>query len=473
MQPFDEMAENLGRDQRPAFTGRSIVIFREDATRDEAAMASRMESVLKDRAGAAAVASTMDFRLETFSASQAETADAITLPRLGMAVMPTPMAEAAFAPQAIVTPDGLLAVPMIDGEVEAVIPEKYDYLMADDAGMNFSYTRGGQPAMPMDDLDFRVDPVAIRRLEKMLRLLSQVSEALTEPQPAYEQRVRLGSYEDTAAATWGLQATGVLTSRYSGRGVRVAVIDTGFDLAHRDFAGRRVVRQLFAPPGTGLEPTNTHGTHCVGTACGPRTPVSGAPRYGVAYDTEIYALKVFDDGARPSARRGDVLTAMDFANRAGCRVLSLSLGSASNGAVDTEYARAITRLRRAGSLTVAAAGNEGRYGYQVGSPASSPDAMAVAAVDQNLRRADFSNQGAALDIAAPGVRVVSSVIGGGTRPLDGTSMATPHVAGIAALWLEANPAWTPDQLEAGMKRAARRLPQSANDVGVGLVQAPQ
>jgi subtilisin family serine protease len=163
---------------------------------------------------------------------------------------------------------------------------------------------------------------------------------------------------------------------------------------------------------------------------------------------------------------------MDFANRNGCRILSLSLGSASNGGIDTEYTRAITNLRRAGSLTIAAAGNEGEAGFHVGSPASSPDAVAVAAVDQNLRRASFSNLGP-LDISGPGVGTISSVIGGGTRALNGTSMATPHVAGIAALWAQANPNFTPDQLELSLRRSVRQLQQSAMEVGFGLVQAPQ
>jgi subtilisin family serine protease len=243
------------------------------------------------------------------------------------------------------------------------------------------------------------------------------------------------------------------------------------DVNHPDFRGRRITTRLFAPAGTSPQPTNTHGTHCIGTACGSRNPLAG-PRYGIAHEAEIFAFKVFNDDPRPGARRGDVIAAMDAANRAGCRILSLSLGSASNGAIDAEYARAITRLRRAGSLTIAAAGNEGRQGFHVGSPGSSPDAVAVAAVDQNLRRADFSNLGP-VDISAPGVDVISSVIGGGTRALNGTSMATPHVAGIAALWLQANPTWTADQLELGLRRSVRQLSQSANEVGFGLVQAPQ
>ena len=466
MPRYDEMAENIGRNEQPEFTGRSIVLFRQQDDEGDAESASRMQAVLKNNAGLKAVASSLDMNVESYSTAQADAADALTLPRLGIAVLPKEAAEGA----------ALMAMSSDkDSEIEAIIPEKYDRLLARESeplsglqGIAYRPDSGGPS--PGEELDFRIDPVAIRRLTKMLRLLTQVSDALSERDETVAPEA-VAAFADTAQFTWGLQATRVTTSRFSGRGVKVAVIDTGLDIGHRDFRGRRIVRGLFAPPGTSLDPTNAHGTHCTGTACGARNPAVG-PRYGIAYESVIYALKVFNDAAQPGARRGDVLAAMDAANRAGCRVLSLSLGSATNGAVDPEYARAITRLRRAGSLTVAAAGNEGRSGFQVGAPASSPDAVAVAAVDSSLRRADFSNMGS-LDIAGPGVSVLSSVLGGGTQRFSGTSMATPHVAGIAALWLQANPGWTVDQLETGLRRSARRLPQSAAEVGAGLVQAPQ
>lgn len=450
----DEMAENMGMERRPEFTGRSIVVFRQpEDDGSEVHAAQRMENVLKNKAGTATVASSLDFAAEPYDAQQVEGADAITLPRLGMAVVPASDRLA-----------GLAAV--ADDDIEAVIPEKWDYLHSLDFGSLSPRLVEGAEA------EFSVDPANIRRLANMLRMLKMFSDAVAEA-PAIGDRSDTDRihYIETLESTWGLQATRVLTSPYTGRGVRVAIIDTGLDIAHQDFQGRQIVRALFAPPGTGVNPTNSHGTHCAGTACGSRNPIGGT-RYGIAWESEIYALKVFNDDARPGARRGDVLAAMDFANRNGCRVLSLSLGSATNGAVDLDYSRAITRLRRAGSLTIAAAGNEGRFGYKVGAPASSPDAVAVAAVDESLRRTDFSNTGA-IDISGPGAGVLSSVIGGGTASYNGTSMATPHVAGIAALWLQHDPKQTADQLEATLRRTARRLSQSASEVGIGLVQAPQ
>jgi subtilisin family serine protease len=456
------MAEDLGLSERPEFTGRSIVLFKSQKDDDMSRTEKRMHTLLHDKAGVQNIASTASMG-ESFDSAQLAGAGAITLPRLEMAIIPeqneTVAALANFTMGA-------------DNDIEAIIPEKYDYLMATDGLDQVVPPPVGPPLMPRSDIEYNIDPKAIRRLTKMLQLLSKVCDALVEPEiPITEDAVITALFNDTLASTWGLQATRVVTSRFSGRGIRVAVIDTGMDVNHPDFRGRRIVTRLFAPAGTVLQPTNTHGTHCVGTACGPRTPISGQ-RYGVAFESEIFALKVFNDATRPGARRGDVIAAMDFANRNGCRILSLSLGSASNGAVDPDYSRAITNLRRAGSLTISAAGNEGELGFHVGSPASSPDAVAVAAVDQNLRRASFSNLGP-VDVSGPGVGIISSVMGGGTRALNGTSMATPHVAGIAALWLQANPTFTPDQLELAIRRSVRQLPQSAMQVGFGLVQAPQ
>jgi subtilisin family serine protease len=450
MQRNDKMAENMGMSDVPTFTGRSIIVFRKPHDEDDAVQARRMQSLLLDKAGVQSVASSLDFRAGSHDAAQVDAAQAMTMPSLGIAVVADESAMALAA----------------DEDIEAVLPEKWDYLR--------NVAELARPPLEPDDAEFDVNPSHIRKLAQMLRMLKQVSDAFADAPTIgrRDERERLEGFADSLEATWGLQATRVPSSRYSGRNVRVAVIDTGLDITHRDFQGRRIVRATFAPAGTRDDPTNSHGTHCAGTACGSRTPVSG-PRYGIAHESEIYALKVFNDAPRPGARRGDVLAAMDFAHRHGCRILSLSLGSATNGAVDLDYSRAITRLRRAGALTIAAAGNEGRIGFKVGAPASSPDAVAVAAVDTMLWRADFSNTGAALDIAGPGVDILSSVIGGGTDIFDGTSMAAPHVAGVAALWLEQDPAQTPDQLEATLRRTASRLTQSAALVGVGLVQAPQ
>ena len=133
----------------------------------------------------------------------------------------------------------------------------------------------------------------------------------------------------------------------------------------------------------------------------------------------------------------------------------------------------------AGCLIVAAAGNESRRPFRiapVGSPANCPSILSVAALTPDLDAASFSNgginPGQAVDIAAPGVDILSSVPGGHDR-FDGTSMATPHVAGIAALYAELDPKFRGRALWAILMQQARGLPLPGRDVGRGLVQAPR
>lgn len=285
------------------------------------------------------------------------------------------------------------------------------------------------------------------------------------------------SYRDTDTATWGLQAVGALDSPYTGKGIRIAVLDTGFNSAHPDFAGRKVTMRSFID-GEDAEDGHGHGTHCVGTAAGPRSR-EGGPGYGVAPDAEIYVAKVLDNAGTGSDTT--ILAGIDWALSQGCQVISMSLG-ADVRTVHPPYVAAGRRALEQGSLLIAAAGNNahrsaGDPGF-VGAPANSPYVMAVGAVDQRLAVADFSAQALAVDggevnIAAPGVAIRSSWIAPQNHhTLDGTSMATPHVAGIAALVAEATGArgqqlW--DQLIAG----ARALDLPKEDVGSGLATAPQ
>ncbi len=456
-----EMAESFSlqpEDQNQEYTGRTIVVFKEHSGESDADVSSRMRSVLRDRAGIHEFASTTDWSIESYPAEQFAGGEAAGLAELGIAVLSNDPDQATALASVASDPGS---------DIEAVIPEKYDYLRhPGDLGAELGIADTAEA-----DFLLQLDPRKVRRLGAVLRMLLQLSDALT-PEQAEEAAAEVASaacFRDTSAATWGLQATGVLNSRYSGRGVRVAVLDTGMDLNHRDFQGRRIFVHSVVP-NVSVDDINGHGTHCIGTACGPRTSAFG-PRYGIAYDSEIIAFKVFDNTPPPNgprARRGDVITAMGLALRAGCKVISLSLGSRTNGGVDRDYEDAIRRTRQAGALVIAASGNDSRQNLMVrtGAPASSPSAMAVGAVDECSRRAIFSNVNK-LEISGPGVNVLSSVPGNRTRRLNGTSMATPHVAGIAALWLEANPNWGPDQLEHALQRSVRGLSQPATQVALG------
>jgi subtilisin family serine protease len=272
------------------------------------------------------------------------------------------------------------------------------------------------------------------------------------------------AFVDTAALTWGLQASKVATSHFTGNGIKVAILDTGLALAHPDFAGRPVVSKSFIP---GIVSANYgHGTHCTGTFCGPLKPPIGR-RYGIAHKALIHIGKVLSD--QGSGVDGGILAGVDWAIGNKCAVISMSLG-ANVQTTSVAYETVGQRALNAGTLIVAAAGNNanrsvGNFGF-VGRPANSRSFLAVAAVDASLRVANFLARdtvqaaGTAVDIAGPGVAVYSSwLMPTRYNTISGTSMATPHVAGIAALWQR-------------LIVNARSLGAPFVDVGRGLVQAP-
>jgi subtilisin family serine protease len=284
-------------------------------------------------------------------------------------------------------------------------------------------------------------------------------------------------FEDTPQATWGIQATKADCSPRSGRGIKVAVLDTGFDLSHPDFAGRNVTTRSFVP-GESAQDGHGHGTHCIGTACGPRAPSTG-PRYGVAYEADIFAGKVLSNAG--TGTDGEVLAGINWAVANRCPVISMSLG-ADVPQAHPPYSVAGRRALQRGSLIIAAAGNNadrrsGNVGF-VGSPANSVEIMAVGALDMALRVAYFSarslpGRGGQVDIAAPGWQVYSSwPMPTRYRIISGTSMATPHVAGVAALWAEAT-GRRGLELWATLCAESERLAQPSLDVGSGLTVAPQ
>jgi subtilisin family serine protease len=322
-----------------------------------------------------------------------------------------------------------------------------------------------------------VEPERVRRAiglsEEYLRGFRDAAQFLHSRVAGPAAAARFG---DTDKLTWGLQATGVADSPETGSGIAIAVLDTGLDLGHPDFAGRDIEARSFVE-GQSAQDVQGHGTHVTGTACGALSPGTGR-RYGVAHEARVLVGKVLgDDGSGTDA---DILAGISWAIASGARVISMSLG-ADVREVSTAYETVGRRALAAGALVVAAAGNNARRGAGdpgfVGVPANSPSIMAVGAVDGTLAIADFSAastgvEGGQVDIAGPGVDVYSSwPLPGGTNTISGTSMATPHVAGIAALWSQRTGA-TGQHLWAQLVQAAQRLPLPASDVGSGLVRAP-
>lgn len=284
---------------------------------------------------------------------------------------------------------------------------------------------------------------------------------------------------DETTFTWGLQAVGAPDSPATGAGVRLAVLDTGFDVEHPDFAGRVVQTRSFIE-GEDIADGHGHGTHCIGTACGPRDPDTG-PGYGVAPEVEIYAGKVLSNAG--SGSDGGILAGIAWAIMHGCAVVSMSLGAAvrPGDPHSPTFERVARRAVGKGTLIIAAAGNESRRSSGViapiGHPANCPSIMAVGAVDVHNAVADFSSgsvdEERAVDLAGPGVDVHSSwPMPTRHRRISGTSMATPHVAGVAALIAQQHGArgW---ELWARLGQSAIRLPLPSTDIGAGLVHAPR
>lgn len=279
-------------------------------------------------------------------------------------------------------------------------------------------------------------------------------------------------------STWGIQASGVIDSRYTGSGIRVAVLDTGFDTGHPDFIGREISASSFVP-NEPVQDRHGHGTHCIGVACGSSS--ENGLRYGVALRTHIFAGKVLSDGG--SGAQSWVLNGITWAAKNGCKVISLSLGTPvfPGQAYDIAYERAARFARSNGAVLVAAAGNQSnrsrdRYS-PVASPADCPSILAVAALDENLTIANFSNReinpSGKVDIAGPGVDIHSAwPMPERYRTLSGTSMATPHVAGILAFLFEKHPNATPTEIEQELAKLAKHLPIAAKDAGAGLCIAP-
>lgn len=412
----DLLLAALEAGEDPLKTGRFLVTFKQGAA--NAAM-----KFLKARSGLR-MASARDFTGQAVDFSAAGDADGLVFPEIGVALV---------TGQAL-SSRGLSAKAMADdaGPVQSVDPEFFMFATDVDP---VEYLRGFMAATKAISADLAgIDVVA-----------------------------------QVAGVTWGLNACRVPLSAFNGTGIRVAVLDTGFDLGHPEFAGRAFVTSTFA--GQPVQDLNGHGTHTAGTATGPNAPAGPFQRYGIAFRSSIFIGKVLTNSG--SGTQAQVLAGMNWAIANRCPVISMSLGAPIP--VQPSYTAAGSAALASGCLIVAAAGNASNRPGSIqpaGAPANSPTIVSVAALDMNLRVAIFSN-GGKIDIAGPGVNTFSSW----PRPtlhntISGTSMATPHVAGCAAFWAHTSAALRGNALRARLLATARRLPLPASDVGAGLVQAP-
>jgi hypothetical protein len=227
------------------------------------------------------------------------------------------------------------------------------------------------------------------------------------------------------------------TYNFTGAGVHAYVIDTGIRPTHQDFGGRASIAADFIGDGQGGNDCNGHGTHVAGTI--------GGATYGVAKGVSIHAVRVLDCAGNGSFSA--VIAGVDWvtANHASPAVANMSLGGPAYDPLDTAVRNSIA----SGVTYAVAAGNGDAFGNPVDastvSPARVTEALTVGATDISDQTAYFSNYGSVLDLYAPGVNITSAWIGSdtATNTISGTSMATPHVAGVAALYLQGNPGATP------------------------------
>lgn len=291
--------------------------------------------------------------------------------------------------------------------------------------------------------DARVEQVYTAALQGLAARLSPENLAALrqDPRVAYIEADQVMSISATqTGATWGLDRidqrtlplSGTFTYSNTGSGVNAYIIDTGIRVSHSEFGGRATAVFDAIGDGQNGNDCNGHGTHVAGTV--------GGTVYGVAKSVRLYAVRVLNCSG--SGSNSGVIAGVDWVRRNARRpaVANMSLGGGVSSALDTAVNNAIN----VGITFVLAAGNSNRDACQF-SPARVAAGITVGATTSSDTRASYSNYGSCLDLFAPGSSITSAWISSNTsiNTISGTSMAAPHVAGVAALYLQSNPTASP------------------------------
>ncbi|MFF3772311.1 S8 family serine peptidase [Streptomyces sp. NPDC002232] len=330
--------------------------------------------------------------------------------------------------------------------------------------------------------------------------VARVWEALTDPRPGGLRATASGIAKVWLDGVRGasldrsvrqIGADKAWASGFDGTGVKIAVLDTGVDRTHEDLRTQVVGEKNFSASADAVDRVG-HGTHVASIAVGTGA-LSGGRFKGVAPGARVISGKVLDDDGF-----GDdsaVIAGMEWAAAEGADVVNLSLGSPDSPGVDPLEATVDRLSAEKGILFAVAAGNEGEMGSStVGSPGSADSALTVGAVDADDRLAPFSSTGPRVgdgavkpDLTAPGVGITAAAAPGSaidTRPgtphpapgylaIDGTSMATPHVAGAAALLKQRHPDWKSGELKGALTGSTKGGAYTAFQQGTGRVQVDQ
>jgi subtilisin family serine protease len=261
----------------------------------------------------------------------------------------------------------------------------------------------------------------------------------------------------------------------TGKGIKIGILDTGIDYTHQDLSRNYKGGYNFINNDNDAKDENGHGTHVAGIIAAEDNDIGIV---GVVPDAYIYSVRVLDFAATGTA--SDITAGLEWCLLNNMQIVNMSLGSCEDS---ISVARAADALYDYGILLIAAAGNNGNgqgTGDNIDNPAKYPSVIAVGATDINDNRASFSSTGPKIELSAPGKDIYSSMTGNkfGNKyaSMSGTSMASPHVAGVAALVMSAYPGMTNVQVRVRMQITAQNITksegfQSKNWFGYGLVDA--
>lgn len=327
------------------------------------------------------------------------------------------------------------------------------------AGSFFKGQLAANPQVKRIENDFTTNWFVGESVLLDFKTLRQNFEGQIRRSPAKQEA---GKEPEPVETQWGILRVNAPAAWPSNKGadVKVAIVDTGIDPNHPDLSENVAGGYNAIDKGQPWTDDHFHGTHVAGIVA---ANLNGKGVVGVAPKAKLYGVKVLTkDG---SGSLVSIIDGMLWCVQNGMQVANMSLGAPQGNFF---FEQAVQTMVQSGVTLVAAAGNDSGA---VNFPAAYEAAIAVSALDENDKIAGFSSRGPEVDFIAPGVKVPSSVTGGGIAAYSGTSMATPHVSGLAALAV-AQGAATPEAVRAALSRSAAKLPDLAgNEQGHGLINA--